>query len=103
MKKIFVAQHPAEAHLVRGALASSGIEAWVMGESLFSVRGETPITPDTLPSVWVADEDEERARSVLDEVRQSAGNGTSLTWICRRCGERVEPQFAMCWNCGEPH
>ena len=21
-------------------------------------------------------------------------------WVCARCGERLEGQFAQCWNCG---
>ena len=66
--QVFVAQHPTEAHLVQGLLEANGIVAEVHGESLFSARGEAPATPDTLPSVWVLDDDQaERARVVLAE------------------------------------
>jgi hypothetical protein len=60
MKKVYVAQNPAEAHLVKGMLESNGIRAEVQGEALWGTRGETPVTPDTLPEVWVLDDDEEQ-------------------------------------------
>jgi hypothetical protein len=56
MKQVFVARNPAEAHLVKGLLESRGIRAEVQGEALFGTRGETPLTPDTLPSVWILDD-----------------------------------------------
>jgi hypothetical protein len=66
MTKVFVAQHPTEAHLVAGLLASQGIGAEVLNESLFSVRGEVPVTPETLPTVWVVnDQDAEAALAIL--------------------------------------
>lgn len=24
------------------------------------------------------------------------------TWICRQCGEEIDPQFEACWNCQTP-
>lgn len=56
MKQVFVARNPAEAHIVKGLLESRGIPAEVHGESLWGTRGETPLTPDTAPSVWVLDD-----------------------------------------------
>lgn len=103
MKQVFVAQHPTEAHFVKGLLEAVGIAAEVHGESLFSVRGEAPATPDTLPTVWVLDEsDAARALVVL------AGYGPDVTggehqepaWPCPSCGEQVESQFTECWHCG---
>lgn len=99
MQQVFVARHPTEAHLVRGALEAAGISAVVRGESLFSARGEAPVTPDTLPSVWVTeDADAPRAIAILEGVRPQgvAGEG----WICPACGERAELQFTECWSCG---
>jgi hypothetical protein len=56
MKQVFVARNPAEAHIVKGLLESRGITAEVRGEALWGTRGETPLTPDTLPTVWVLDD-----------------------------------------------
>ena len=105
MTRVFVAQHPTEAHMVVGLLASRGIGAEVHGESLFSVRGEVPVTPATLPTVWVLnDTDAESARAILRDRGPSSepGLGAEQPWKCGHCGEMVDPQFDMCWNCGNP-
>jgi hypothetical protein len=69
MTKVLTANHPTEAHLAAGFLESHGITAEVRGAALFSARGEVPVTPDTLPSVWVAsDADAARARQLLDDA-----------------------------------
>jgi hypothetical protein len=102
VKQVFVARHPTEAHLVKGLLEADGIGAEVLGESLFAVRGETPATEDTLPSVWVVDEvDAARALAILAEYgRQDVAAAAQASWICSKCGERVESQFTECWHCG---
>lgn len=100
MKQVFVAQHPAEAHLVKGALENQGIDAEVR-DGLFGVRGEAPMTPDTLPSVWVLnDGDAGRALQLLRESRAGSDGPGGEPWACPSCGETVEPQFAACWQCG---
>lgn len=65
MKKVYVAQSPAEAHLVKGRLENEGIRAEVLGEDVFGIRGGVPLDSSTLPSVWVQDEDFDRARALL--------------------------------------
>ena len=101
MRQVFVAAHPAEAHLVKGVLEAEQISAVVKGESLFSTRGEAPVTPDTLPSVWVMDdEDAPRAVELLAEYRQRPAGGGAQPWVCASCGEDVEGQFLSCWSCG---
>lgn len=102
MLKIFIAQHPTEAHLVKAILELEGIAAVVRGELLFTLRGETVMTPDTLPSVWVADDDAASAIEILAPFRAAGQRpGPPLQWICRGCGERVDRHFELCWNCGE--
>ena len=103
MKQVFVAQHPTEAHFVQGLLEANGIVAEVHGESLFSARGEVPATPDTLPSVWVPDDDQaSRASAVLaeDEARAESGTRHGVAWACPTCGEQIEFQFTEWWHCG---
>ena len=102
MKQVFLAQHPTDAYLVQGMLESHGIAAKVQGEALFSARGETPVTPDTLPSVWVLDDDQAGEALELLRTRQAAepGDTTGESWRCPACGETIESQFTACWNCG---
>jgi hypothetical protein len=70
VKKVYVAQSPAEAHLVRGRLENEGIPAVVQGEDLYAIRGGVPLDNSTLPSVWVRDEDFDRARELLAEPEE---------------------------------
>ena len=70
MLRVFVAQDPFEAHVVKDYLGSIGIEATVRGEYLFGIRGGVPLTEDTLPSVWlVYDEDLEPALSLIEKLK----------------------------------
>ena len=103
MLKVFIAAHPAEAYMVKGLLESEGIEAVVRGEALFSARGLTSVTPDTLPSVWVADPDDaDRALALIAAPRNggAASGGRDRAWRCPTCNEFVGPEFAACWKCG---
>ena len=102
MKQVYIAQHPTEAYLIKGVLEAEGIPAEVLGENLFGMRGEAPLTADTLPSVWVIDDgDAPRAVALLVEyARQDPAAAARASWHCPKCGESVEPQFTECWHCG---
>jgi hypothetical protein len=63
---VFSARDPVEAHLLRAVLESEDIEATVQGEFLFLVRGGVPFDGTTAPSVWVEDQDFDRARTVVE-------------------------------------
>jgi hypothetical protein len=71
VKKVYVAQSPAEAHLVRGRLENEGIPAVVLGEDVYAIRGGVPLDSSTLPTVWVRDEDFERAWELLATPEES--------------------------------
>lgn len=92
-----------EAHLIRNELERQGITATVQGETLASGRGDLPMTPQTLPQVWVNEEDLGAARPIAEEIL-SADADTDFTpaddWRCSACDTEVEGQFAVCWNCG---
>ena len=103
MKQVFVARTPTEAHLVKGVLETRGISAEVRGEALWGTRGEIPLTPDTLPTVWVLhDLQAPEAVRIVEEYSSSApaSGGEAEGWRCPACGEQVEPQFSECWKCG---
>lgn len=124
MKRVYLARDPADAHLVRGVLESEGIDAVVQGEALWSARGELPLTAESAPSVWVAGENHERARGLIEEYERAIDpsrcgncghrlgespptvcpqcgqdNSKPEPWICPECGEAIEGQFAECWRC----
>ena len=102
MKRVYIACHVTDAHLLRGLLEAEGIDAIVRGQHLFTVRGRVPIASDTLPSVWIVDdEDFDRARQLCaDYASRQPTPGPIGIWICPKCEEAIEDQFTQCWNCG---
>ena len=104
MKQVYIADDPAEAHLVAGILDQYGISCDIRGEDLWSARGQLPLTTDTLPTVWITDDSEyEQAAELVKQFEDgtlAAGKGGD-PWTCPKCGEEVEAQFSNCWNCGE--
>ncbi len=72
VKRIFVAQTPAEAHVVAGLLDEAGIQAVIEGEMLTGARFELAMDSATLPSVAVRDEDAPRALDLLREHAPAA-------------------------------
>lgn len=103
MLKVFVAQHPAQAHLVEDLLRSNGIEAHVVGESLLNTIPGSLIIPGTAPEVWLLDATQagparELLRRFTEGLPLPATAGPA--WACATCGETLESQFTACWNCG---
>lgn len=101
--KLYSGRDSMDAHHVRGLLEAAGVRAVVMGDQLATAWGEVPFMNDALPGVWINDEDKARAAEVMDEFfRDAATPPRSAPWVCPRCGEEVEGQFEVCWNCGTP-
>ena len=105
MRQVYTAQHPTEAHLVKGLLETGGVRCEVRGESLWSTRGMVPITTETAPKVWILDDsDFDNAKRIVSEYENNISDFTpdEENWVCGVCGEESEGQFAECWNCGTP-
>ena len=100
MQRVYSSPSSAEAHLVQGYLEQAGMQATVQGGELGGLLGAVPTT-ESYTSVWVADEDAERAEGLVEEFlsSQTVEVGATL-WRCPNCGENLEPQFSDCWNCG---
>jgi rubrerythrin len=77
-------------------LESAGIECEIRNRYIGAAVGELP-ADQVAPQVWIRDDrDEERAKTLLDELRKP---GPMPSWNCFACGEVVEGQFFQCWNC----
>ena len=100
MKRLHVARHAPEAHVVKGFLESNGIAAVVRGDHLQGGWGELPVD---LCSVWVTDDAQyERANALLVSFFHGdhAHEFRDQNWRCSKCGEQIEGQFTECWSCG---
>ena len=78
MQEVYTARTLAEAHLIRAALAEEGIPSEVRNEHVFSLRGEVPMTPDSMPSVWVDDDVVARAEVAIARRGADPGNAAAL-------------------------
>jgi hypothetical protein len=100
--EVYWAENAREAHLVRSLLEEAGIQAHVIGEMLQAAAGELPLGPTSSPRVWVPETDRARAREIITEWEKQRGTGSGTPWECAACGESVEGNFDICWNCQGP-
>ena len=71
MYRVFIARDPIEARFVSDLLESAGIATEIQGESLFGLRPEIGIDADTLPSVWIVnDEQLDEALEIVAEQQK---------------------------------
>lgn len=100
MKRIYTSSDLLIVGHLAEVLRSRHINHFVRNLYLAGGAGELPPTA-IWPELWVADEDYELARRLIDEVLGITGL-PSPAWVCAGCGELIEGQFAACWNCAAP-
>jgi hypothetical protein len=97
MRKVHTAESVIEIAHLRNLLEADGIACVVRNDRLGSVVGEIPFV-ECWPELWVnRSGDALRARGLIDEALRPAA--VAAPWQCPACGERIEPQFAQCWQC----
>ena len=90
-----------EAQHCANLLECAGIRAEVRNRYLAGAMGEIPPV-EAWPQIWVpAIQDSEAAMACLSDASQALSAGLP-SWRCGCCGESIEPQFAACWQCGQP-
>jgi hypothetical protein len=98
VKRLCKASSLPDAHILRGLLQQSGIEAHVFNENAQSGVGQLPVS-EAYPEVWLADDrDFARAEELIrafDEAPRDSG-----TVRCLGCGEDNPANFQLCWSCG---
>ena len=104
--EVYWAADVQEVHVVRGLLEGAGIRARVIGESLATMYGVV-LTGSISPRVCVFASHESRARQVIaewEEKRRAARTQRPIPppWKCGHCGEDVDWDFDVCWNCQSP-
>jgi hypothetical protein len=101
LRKVHTSESTVEIAHLRNVLESAGIACVVRNDRLGGVVGEIPFL-ECWPELWVVRTGEYlKARSLVDEVLHAAPSPAA--WRCIGCGEWIEGQFAVCWNCGAAH
>ena len=104
--EVYIAADAPQAHFLRNMLADEGITAQVVGGTISSHLG-LPAGVESAPAVLVHRSDEKRARELLAEWEQEQlqprrDDEPPETWKCSACGELVDADFELCWNCQNP-
>ncbi len=99
VKLLYTSSNPMMVTHLRNLLQSEGVECRLKNEFLYSIAGEVPPTM-IWPELWVAESDFDRAQRVVNEAL--ADKSGLPPWRCAECGEQVEGQFDLCWQCGAP-
>lgn len=103
MKRVYTAETVVQATHIQNVLEAAGIHSELRNHRLAGGVGEIPFL-ETWPEVWTAALDADHARELIEEALH--GDIADLApWNCPSCGERIEGQFAVCWQCGRerPH
>jgi hypothetical protein len=96
-RKVYTAESVVEIAHLRNVLESAGIACEVRNDRLGGALGEIPFV-ECWPQLWVRNAgDVLRARGLIDDALRPTTEAEA--WVCPRCGERIEPQFAQCWHC----
>jgi rubrerythrin len=102
---VYLAGTLVEAEFLRNVVSDAGIESRVVGAGSV-MAGMLPHEEHT-PCLWVHRSDESRARQLLadfekNRARPRSESEPSETWKCAACGELVDDDFELCWNCQNP-
>lgn len=98
MRKLHTAESIVEIAHLRNVLEAEGIPCVVRNDRLGSVVGEIPFV-ECWPELWVVETGHYlKAKSLVESAL--AEPSSRAPWRCPHCGESIEAQFAVCWNCG---
>lgn len=88
---------PLIGHL-QSVLENRGIGCWIKNQVLSAGMGELPPN-ECWPQLWLHhDEDYKNAMEIISPII-SPSQTKQASWECD-CGEKLEGQFEICWNCG---
>ena len=98
MKRVYSGMGVPLLYHLKNILENEGIPSMTKNETLFMAAGELPPIA-VWPELWVDEEHYDKASAIIqralsDEVPEG------VPWQCPDCGEKHEPQFTDCWNCG---
>lgn len=85
---------------IRNLLENEGIECEAKNLMLAGGAGDIPLI-EIWPELWVDEVDFPRASVIVENAL--ADKPALPPWQCPNCGEWVEGQFELCWQCGAAH
>lgn len=99
MKRVFATADPVQAGWLESLLGAAGIACLVRNRYLGGAIGELPLN-ECWPELWVLDDADLRPAELIVREALAPPMGSQSAWRCPRCGEALEAQFELCWQCG---
>ncbi len=98
MIRVFSTDNRLVAWNIKNILHDNGMASFVKNDQFSGAAGEIP--PVSCPcEVWLFDDGMQlEARRLIEQLEVQ---NTGSDWECPACGEKLEPQFEVCWNCGQ--
>jgi hypothetical protein len=99
MKFIYSSPVLASVTHLKDLLDSAGIACLVKNEVAAQLFPDVPLS-EAVPELWI--DDDARLAEAMEIKRDYLGPQSvyGASWTCPKCGEKIEPQFTSCWNCG---
>jgi hypothetical protein len=98
MKRFFTSPDLAAVSELKDMLEAAGIACFINNEVVSALAGGIPQT-ESWPELWI-DDDAREAEALQIKKQWQAPQTEGTSWTCPKCGEKLEPQFTSCWNCG---
>ena len=99
MQRIYSHIDGAMVHLAQNELERSGIPSVVRGQHLANIVGGGAGI-DAWTELWLLDGDRlAEAEGIISRLIDEQSAPEAQPWICPSCGETVDGEFALCWNC----
>jgi anaerobic ribonucleoside-triphosphate reductase len=98
MLRVYTGEVLALVEIMKSVLKMHNIESYIKNQYLSAAVGEIP-PQESWPQLWVSDQDFERAKRIIEDAESDSMQSQEI-FICPKCGEEIEGQFAKCWNCG---
>lgn len=100
MQRIYSHPIATMVHQVKNVLKNHGIDTQVRRENLANASGG--IAPnEAWVELWLIDEKQlQEAERIVEDIINDTETENASPWTCPNCGEKIEGQFAACWNCG---
>jgi len=97
MLRVYTGEVLALVEIMKEVLRMNNIDSYIKNQYLSGAAGEIP-PHESWPQLWVADQDFKRAKIIIEEAQRDSPESQEML-ICSTCGEEIEGQFAVCWNC----
>lgn len=100
MQKIYSSDNRVLLYLLQSKLEEKKIKTLIKNEDLSGpAAGQIPPIM-VIPELWIMEDKYYKEAIQIIEQELLREGASKSNWKCPECGEVIEGQFEVCWNCG---